>query len=45
LNFQFLVCNSLGDIDGRIYSTEKWLINGRRFGRGLYGTTKTIAYA
>jgi len=43
LNFHFLVCNSLGDIDGRIYSTEKWLNQWSALpAAGWYGTTKTI---
>jgi hypothetical protein len=43
LNFHFLVCNSLGDIDGRIQATEKWLNQWSALpAAGWYGTTKTI---
>jgi hypothetical protein len=43
LNFHFLVCNSLGDIDGRIQPTEKWLNQWSALpAAGWYGTSKTI---
>jgi len=43
LNFHFLVCNSLGGLDGEILPTEKWLNQWSALpAAGWYGTSKTI---
>jgi hypothetical protein len=43
LNFHFLVCNSLGALDGQIQSTEKWLNQWSALpGVAWYGSSKTI---
>ncbi|MEN6386505.1 MAG: hypothetical protein ABFD79_15105 [Phycisphaerales bacterium] len=43
LNFHFLICNSLGGIDGQIQPTEKWLNQWSALpAAGWYGTNKTI---
>ncbi|PKL51062.1 MAG: hypothetical protein CVV39_00515 [Planctomycetes bacterium HGW-Planctomycetes-1] len=43
LNFHFLVCNSLGAMDGQIQSTEKWLNQWSALpGAAWYGSSKTI---
>ncbi len=43
LNFHFLVCNSLGAIDGQIQPTEKWLNQWSAIPGGVwYGSITTI---
>jgi hypothetical protein len=43
LNFHFLVCNSLGGIDGQIQPTEKWLNQWSAIPGGIwYGSNATI---
>jgi len=43
VNFHFLVCNSLGAIDGQIETTEKWLNQWSALPGGTwYGTSSTI---
>lgn len=43
LNFHFLVCNSLGGLDGEIQPTEKWLNQWSALpAAGWYGSSKTI---
>lgn len=43
LNFHFLVCNSLGAIDGQIQSTAKWLNQWSALPGGIwYGSSTTI---
>lgn len=43
LNFHFLVCNSLGGIDGQIQATEKWLNQWSAIPGGTwYGSSNTI---
>jgi hypothetical protein len=43
LNFHFLVCNSLGAIDGQIQPTEKWLSQWSALPGGVwYGSSTTI---
>ena len=43
LNFHFLVCNSLGGIDGQIQATEKWLNQWSAIPGGTwYGSIATI---
>jgi len=43
LNFHFLVCNSLGALDGQIQPTEKWLNQWSALpAAGWYGSSKTI---
>jgi hypothetical protein len=43
LNFHFLICNSLGALDGQIQSTEKWLNQWSALpGTTWYGSNKTI---
>jgi hypothetical protein len=43
LNFHFLVCNSLGAIDGQIQATEKWLNQWSALPGGVwYGSSTTI---
>ncbi len=43
LNFHFLVCNSLGGIDGQIQATEKWLNQWSAIPGGTwYGSNTTI---
>ncbi len=43
LNFHFLICNSLGALDGQIQSTEKWLNQWSAIpGKAWYGGRKTI---
>lgn len=43
LNFHFLVCNSLGGLDGQIQPTEKWLNQWSALpAAGWYGSSKTI---
>lgn len=43
LNFHFLVCNSLGAIDGQIQPTEKWLNQWSAIPGGVwYGSSTTI---
>jgi hypothetical protein len=43
LNFHFLVCNSLGAIDGQIQSTVKWLNQWSALpGGAWYGSSTTI---
>ena len=43
LNFHFLVCNSLGAIDGQIQPTEKWLNQWSAIpGGAWYGSSATI---
>lgn len=43
LNFHFLVCNSLGAIDGQIQPTEKWLNQWSAIPSGIwYGSSATI---
>ncbi|MBU1518053.1 MAG: N-acetylmuramoyl-L-alanine amidase [Planctomycetes bacterium] len=43
LNFHFVVCNSLGALDGQIQSTEKWLNQWSALpGAAWYGSSKTI---
>lgn len=43
VNFHFLVCNSLGAIDGRIQPTEKWLNQWSALPGGVwYGSSTTI---
>jgi hypothetical protein len=43
LNFHFLVCNSLGGLDGQIQATEKWLNQWSALpSGGWYGSSKTI---
>lgn len=43
LNFHFLVCNSLGAIDGQIQPTEKWLNQWSAIPSGTwYGSGSTI---
>ena len=43
LNFHFLVCSSLGAIDGQIQATEKWLNQWSALPGGVwYGSSSTI---
>jgi hypothetical protein len=43
LNFHFLVCNSLGGIDGQTQTTEKWLNQWSAIPGGIwYGSSTTI---
>jgi len=43
LNFHFLICNSLGGIDGQIQATEKWLNQWSAIPGGTwYGGNNTI---
>ncbi|MCX5634204.1 MAG: N-acetylmuramoyl-L-alanine amidase [Phycisphaerae bacterium] len=43
LNFHFLVCNSLGGIDGQIQTAEKWLNQWSAIPGGIwYGSSDTI---
>jgi hypothetical protein len=43
LNFHFLVCNSLGAIDGQIQPTDKWLNQWSALPGGVwYGSSTTI---
>ncbi len=43
VNFHFLVCNSLGALDGQIESTEKWRNQWSALQGGTwYGTSKTV---
>jgi hypothetical protein len=43
LNFHFLVCNSLGAIDGQIQPTEKWLNQWSALPGGIwYGSSTAI---
>lgn len=43
LNFHFLICNSLGAIDGQIQPTEKWLNQWSALPGGIwYGSSTTI---
>lgn len=43
LNFHFLLCNSLGAIDGQIQPTEKWLNQWSALPGGIwYGSSTTI---
>ncbi|MDD5135191.1 MAG: hypothetical protein PHP01_07260 [Phycisphaerae bacterium] len=43
LNFHFLVCNSLGAVDGQIQPTEKWINQWSALPGGIwYGSSTTI---
>ncbi len=43
VNFHFLVCNSLGALDGQIEATQKWRNQWSALAGGTwYGTSKTI---